>query len=78
MAPALCGPTRSAPPPSNHAIEPPPAPMVWTSTEGMEMGSVSRRFALVIGIERPGSTHTSKLVPPVSMVMMSALSVSSP
>ena len=52
--------------------------MVWTSTEGMEIGSVSRRFALVMGIERPGSTQTSKLVPPVSMVMTSSLPVSSP
>jgi len=36
--PADCGPTRSAPPASTHAIDPPPAPTVSTSTIGTWTG----------------------------------------
>ena len=37
-APALSGPTRSRPAASTRAIEPPPAPTVWTSTIGTWTG----------------------------------------
>ena len=38
VAPALSGPTCSMPASSTGAIEPPPAPMVWTSTIGTWIG----------------------------------------
>ena len=37
-APALCGPTRSTPPESTQAMEPPPAPISTRSMTGVRMG----------------------------------------
>ena len=47
-APADRGPTRSAPPASRQAIDPPPAPTVWMSTIGSAIGrpAISRPGAL--------------------------------
>src|SRR5699024_11519339 len=65
-APAECGPTRNPPPASSQAMDPPPAPMVWTSTEGSFNGSPA------ISEERVSSGIPSRIsaisvdVPPIS------------
>ena len=67
-APALCGPTRSAPPASNQAIEPPPAPTVCKSTAGVRIG-IPSIIRSVRSSSRPGQSDTSAEVPPISNVI---------
>ena len=54
-APAERGPTRSAPPASAHAIEPPPALTVWTSTIGSLIGTPATTDSVVVCASPP--TH---------------------
>ena len=65
--PPSAGPTRSAPPASRQAIEPPPAPTVWMSSIGSATGRppTSRRRRLAHA-RRPAITQTSHDVPPMS------------
>ena len=66
------GPTTSAPPGSMRAIEPPPAPMVCTSSDGQPHREAADRRARRAGSGTPPSTrHTSVLVPPMSKVTAS-------
>src|SRR5207237_8460983 len=68
VAPALSGPTRSAPPASIHARLPPPAPTDSMSMTGMAIGKVSIT-ASVVQVGSPlGRAEKSALVPPMSKV----------
>nr|AKQ01946.1 hypothetical protein [uncultured euryarchaeote Rifle_16ft_4_minimus_309] len=70
-APALCGPTRSAPPESTHARLPPPAPTDSMSTTGIAIGNVSI-IAFLVHEGRPRTmAERSALVPPMSKVTRS-------
>src|SRR5207245_2964242 len=70
-APPERGPTRSAPPSSTQAIEPPPALTVCTSTMGHLMGTPATTDSVVI-CRAPATTGaTSVLVPPISKVRKS-------
>jgi hypothetical protein len=69
LAPALCGPTRSAPPVSIQAIEPPPAPIDWTSTPATPIGWNSTWIERDIAGRPSRIRQTSKLVPPMSTVI---------
>ena len=70
--PALRGPTTSAPPASTRAIDPPPAPIVCTSSDGEPHREPADDRARPAGAGRPSSTrHTSVLVPPMSKVTAS-------
>ena len=71
--PGAAGPaTCSAPPASRSAIEPPPAPMVCTSSDGSRIGNPATRRSPA-GAGRPPSTRqTSVLVPPMSKVTASS------
>src|SRR5204862_345512 len=60
------GPTRSAPPGSRQAIEPPPAPTVWMSTIGSASGRPATSRDAVSRTAPPSTTHTSHDVPPMS------------
>ena len=66
-APALSGPTRSAPPASRQTIEPPPAPTVCRSTVGSRIGRPPTVRSLArVGAGRSTIRHTSVDVPPMS------------
>ena len=65
-APAECGPTRSAPPASRQAIEPPPAPTVWRSSIGSATGRPPTGRAPVSRAAPSSITQTSHDVPPMS------------
>ena len=69
-APALSGPTCRSPASLTNAMEPPPAPMVWTSTIGTWMGIAysTSRSELTAGTP-PRMSPTSQLVPPMSQVI---------
>src|SRR6202020_3128187 len=67
VEPALRGPTASLPP-ATDAIEPPPAPMLATSTEGTRMSAPPKVTSLVMRGDPSTTTPTSKLVPPTSIV----------
>ena len=69
-APALSGPTWSAPTESMRAMVPPPALTVWMSSMGRLMGRwLMRPWVVTTG--RPWwISATSQLVPPMSKVMM--------
>src|ERR1019366_5264504 len=79
---ALSGPTRRRPPGSTHAIEPPPAPMLRTSTEESPVrwpANGSPSHVSLVNTRSPSRTRlTSKLVPPVSQTITSPLPVSVP
>jgi hypothetical protein len=67
VAPALSGPTRSMPEASTDAIEPPPAPIVWTSTIGTWIGiAYSSSSSLETDGMPPRTRATSLDVPPMS------------
>ena len=69
-APALSGPTRSMPASSISASEPPPAPMVCTSTIGTWIGMAYSSSSSEETSGTPSSiSATSELVPPISYVM---------
>ena len=65
-APALCGPTRRLPPESSQAIEPPPAPIVCTSTLGRRSGIESISVKFVSSGTPSRMSAMSVLVPPMS------------
>ena len=65
-APALSGPTRSAPPASRQTIEPPPAPTVWTSSVGSRIGRPPTSRSLERDASPPTIAQTSVEVPPMS------------
>ena len=65
-APALRGPTRSAPPGSRHAIDPPPAPTVWMSTIASASGRPPTSRPAVSRTAPCSTTQTSHDVPPMS------------
>ena len=72
-APALCGPTFSAPPESTQAMHPPPAPTVSISSVGMRTGIAGDRCARPRSPAGRRSTRaTSVEVPPMSKVMIEA------
>ena len=78
MAPALCGPTRSRPPLSIQAIEPPPAPMVRTSIIGTWIGRPhSTSKSVVKEIWPPITVEQSVEVPPMSKVTSRSMPASS-
>ena len=60
-----------APPASTAAIEPPPAPMVCTSSDGMRIGSPATDRSPAGSGAPPCTRHTSVLVPPMSKVTAS-------
>ena len=60
------GPTRSAPPASRQAIEPPPAPTVWMSSAGSETGRPAITRSAVSGTRPSSIRQTSQEVPPMS------------
>ena len=60
------GPTRSAPPESRQAIEPPPAPTVWMSSAGSESGRPAITRSAVSGTCAAAIRQTSQEVPPMS------------
>ena len=66
IAPALSGPTRSAPPASRQTIEPPPAPTVWMSTIGSRIGKPPTVRSAVRSALPPTTSDTSVEVPPMS------------
>ena len=66
------GPTRSAPPVSAQAIEPPPALTVWTSTIGSLIGTPATTDSVVVLASPPRTGATSVLVPPMSKVSTSS------
>ena len=67
VAPALSGPTRRSPASSTNAMEPPPAPMVCTSTIGTWMGTAySTSSSELTAGTPPRTSPTSQLVPPMS------------
>ena len=67
VAPALSGPTRSMPAASTEAIEPPPAPIVCTSTIGTWIGIAYSSSRSLDTDGRPPSTRATSLeVPPMS------------
>ena len=79
LAPALAGPTLSTPPSSMRAMEPPPAPMAVTSTEGKLMTMLNSMFHSGRISARPRrESETSALVPPTSRTITSGLSASRP
>ena len=66
-APALAGPTSSRPEAVMRAIEPPPAPMVRTSSIGTWTGmAYSSSISLEIAGSPPRISATSVEVPPMS------------
>jgi hypothetical protein len=71
-APAERGPTRSAPPLSAEAIEPPPADTVCTSTVGCRIGTPATTDPVVVCTSPPTIGATSVLVPPMSKVRRSS------
>ena len=62
---------RSAPPSSNQAIEPPPAPIVWMSAIGNRIGTPPTTDSAVTCALPPRTAATSVLVPPMSNVSTS-------
>jgi hypothetical protein len=67
---ALCGPTRSEPPASTHAIVPPPAPIATRSTAGNRIGMFqSTRHSEAIDGRPSYTSDRSALVPPMSNVI---------
>ena len=65
-APALSGPTVSAPPASMRAIDPPPAPIVWMSSAGRRIGNPPTERCGAGSGTPPRTRQTSVLVPPMS------------
>ena len=65
------GPTTSAPPASMRAMLPPPAPMVWMSSEGSRTGKPATACSAVTAGAPSRIRHTSVLVPPMSKLSAS-------
>ena len=53
-------------------MEPPPAPMVWTSSDGIRIGKPATRRSAAGSGRPPRMRQTSVLVPPMSKVTQSA------
>src|SRR3990167_1641330 len=68
-APADCGPTRKAPPRSNQAMDPPPAPTLWMSSMGTATGTPPTLPSFVVASSPLSSRATSVEVPPISKLM---------
>ncbi len=71
-APAESGPTRSAPPSSAHAIDPPPALTECTLTIGRPSGTPATCASVVVSARPETIAATSVLVPPMSKLSTSA------
>ena len=78
-SPALCGPTRSSPPLSIQATEPPPAPIVLRRPSACRRAGPIRSRTPSSGSPRPSAIRlTSKLVPPMSIEIRLLRPVSCP